>query len=414
MSDSKFRYGEDEFTVRVDSEGFGPRTKKLFEHLTSRVIGQDRPARRIAQGFSIYYSGQKEPNEPIGVYVLAGPTGWGKTLMAEELSRYLIVDQPKAPLTRVPCGKYTERHRVSELIGSPNGYVDSDKLPKLAQMKIDEHHFWVKVRPLLDELRKKGLSPDFDPDVLMSQLYERHRPYLSVVLFDEFEKAHDDLRSAMLHIIGDGHLELTHGSTDFTNSVIILTCNVGGKEQHELLAGKQKGIGFGAGGAALMGADERDEMIYRQTIKLIEEKFPPEFVGRIKENIIVYRTLNRDQCRPVLELMLRNVQDRLIGPGSNSIPLLLLFTEAFKEYLLDEGVDQLYGLRPLKAAIKKHVVLRLANAIEGQNVREGDEVMFKMVGKSPQLFIKPRPLPLLLPKPSAAPSKPPRPGGNGK
>lgn len=412
MSDSAFRYGEDEFTVRVDSDGFGPRTQKMYDHLTGRVIGQDRPARRICQGFSIYYSGQKDPNEPIGVYVLAGPTGWGKTLMAEELSRFLIVDQPKAPLTRIPCGKYTERHRVSELIGSPNGYVDSDKLPKLAQLKIDEPHFWVKVRPILDELRKKGLPEKFDPDELMSELYERHRPYLSVVLFDEFEKAHDDLRSAMLHIIGDGHLELTHASTDFTNSVIVLTCNVGGKEQQELLAGKTRKLGFGSGDSMSADPEEQDELIYRQTVKLIEEKFPPEFVGRIKENIIVYRTLNREQCRPVLDLMLRNVQDRLIGQKSNSIPLLLLFSEAFKEHLLDEGIDRLYGLRPLKAAIKKHVVLRLANAIECGNVRSGDEVMFKMVGKKPQLFVKPRPHPLLLS--AAAEPKSARPKPDGK
>ncbi|HTK59730.1 MAG TPA: AAA family ATPase [Candidatus Baltobacteraceae bacterium] len=402
--------------MRVDSEGFGPRTQKLFDHLGSRVIGQDRPARRIAQGFSIYYSGLKDPNAPIGTYVLAGPTGWGKTLMAEELSRFLIADVPKAPLTRIPCGKYTERHRVSELIGSPNGYVDSDKLPKLAQLKIDEHHFWVKVRPILDELRKKGLPDKLDPDELMMEMYERHRPYLSVVLFDEFEKAHDDLRSAMLHIIGDGHLELTHGSTDFTNSVIVLTCNVGGKEQQELLSGKKRGLGFGSSGASTTDPEEQDQRIYEETVKLIEEKFPPEFVGRIKENIIVYRTLNRDQCRPVLDLMLRNVQDMLIGQQSNSIPLLLLFSDAFKEFLLDEGVDRLYGLRPLKGAIKKHVRLRLANAIERGSVRGGDEVMFKMTGKSPALYVKPRPIPLLLPKASSTPSKPPpgKPGGNGK
>ncbi|HSD12003.1 MAG TPA: AAA family ATPase, partial [Patescibacteria group bacterium] len=341
--------------------------------------------------------------------------GWGKTLMFEELARYLIADVDDAPLTRIPCGKYTERHRVSELIGSPNGYVDSDKLPKLAQMKIDEHHFWVKVRPILDELRKKGLPPDFDPDELMSQLYERHRPYTSVVLFDEFEKAHDDLRSALLHIVGDGQLELTHGKTDFSNAVIGLTCNVGGKEQHDLLSGKRRQLGFG--NVAEPSADQQqelDEKIYQQTIKLIEEKFPPEFVGRIKKNIIVYRTLTREQCMPVLDLMLRKVQDRLIGPKSNSIPLLLLFTEAFKQFMLDEGVDRMYGLRPLEEAVEKFVVLRLANAIEGKEVREGDEVMFKMVGKSPQLFIKARPIPLLLPKAAAAPSKPPKPGGNDK
>jgi len=410
MSDSTFRYGEDEFTVRVDSEGFGPRTQKLYDHLAARVIGQDRPARRIAQGFSVYYAGLKRPTKPIGAYVLAGPTGWGKTLMAEELARYLIADQDDAPLTRIPCGKYTERHRVSELIGSPNGYVDSDKLPKLAQIKIDEPHFWVKVRPILDELRKKGLPDKFDPDELMMEMYERHRPYVSVVLFDEFEKAHEDLHSALLHIIGDGQLDLKDGKTDFSSSVIVLTCNVGGREQQELLSGKQRGLGFGAGGTVAMDPEEQDEKIYRQTLELIEKKFPPEFVGRIKKNIIVYRTLTREQCMPVLELMLRKVQDRLIGQQSNSIPLLLLFADSFKEFLLDEGVDRIYGLRPLEDAVEKYVVNRLANAIERGALRGGDEVMFRMTGKSPSLHVKPRPIPLLLPK-ATAPS-PSKPGGS--
>lgn len=410
MSDSSFRYGEEEFTARVDSDEFGPRTQKLYDHLVGRVIGQERAARRLASGFSVYHAGLKRPTKPIGTFLLAGPTGWGKTLMAEELARFLVADQPDAPLTRIPCGKYTERHRVSELIGSPNGYVDSDKLPKLAQLKIDEHHFWVKVRPLLDEMKKKGMPEKYDPDELMAALYERHRPYLSVVLFDEFEKAHDDLRSALLHIVGDGHLELTHGRTDFTNSVIVLTCNVGGKEQQELLQGKRRQLGFGDGSKSVTDPEEQDELIYRQTLKLIEEKFPPEFVGRLKKNIIVYRTLTRVQCVPVLELMLRKVQDRLIGQQSNSIPLLLLFTEAFKEFLLDEGIDRIYGLRPLEDAVEKHVVLRLANAIESGSLRSGDEVMFKMQGKTPSLYIKPRPL--LLPK--AATVKPKPPGSGNK
>ena len=408
MSDSSFRYGEEEFTARVDSEEFGPRTQKLFDHLVGRVIGQKRAARRMASGFSVYHAGLKRPTKPIGTFLLAGPTGWGKTLMAEELARFLIADEPDAPLTRIPCGKYTERHRVSELIGSPNGYIDSDKLPKLAQLKIDGPHFWVKIRPILEEMRKKGLPENYDPDELMAALYERHRPYHSVVLFDEFEKAHEDLRSSLLHIVGDGQLELTHGKTDFSNSVVILTCNVGGKEQQELLSGKSKHIGFGDAGTSGMTPDEQDELIYRQTLKLIEEKFPPEFVGRLKKNIIVYRTLTRPECMPVLELMLRKVQDRLIGQNANSIPLLLLFTEAFKEFLLDEGIDRIYGLRPLEDTVEKHVVLRLANAIESGSLRGGDEVMFKVVGKTPTIYIKPRPL--ILPKVATTPPKP----GNGK
>jgi ATP-dependent Clp protease ATP-binding subunit ClpA len=102
----------------------------------------------------------------------------------------------------------------------------------------------------------------------------------------------------------------------------------------------------------------------------------------------------------VLDLMLRKVQDRVMGQTTNCIPLLLIFSEAFREFLLDEGIDRVYGLRPLEDAVEKHVVLRLANAIESGKLRAGEEVMFKMVGKKPTLYIKPRPFVVpRLPKP---------------
>lgn len=420
MSDHEktLRYGEAEFSDRVDSGGFGPRTQQLYDHLTSRVIGQDRAAKKLAQGYSIYHAGLKEPTLPIGAHLFAGPTGWGKTYMAEELARFLIQDEPRAPLIRIPCGKYSERHRVSELIGSPPGYVDSDKLPGLAQVKIDEPHFWVKARKALEEMRGKKGSEKMDPDMLMMDMYERHRPYTSVILFDEVEKAHPDLWNALLHIIGDGELSFPHGDvTSFANSVIILTCNVGGREQQEKLSGKSKRIGFGGGAQGFapedLTSEEQDKMdqeIYEETLKLVEQRFPPELVGRLREDIVVFRTLKRDQCMPVLENMLGKVQDSLIGPTSNSIPILVMYSQQFKDFLLDKGVKRLYGMRPLKRTIHRFVRLPLANAIESGALRQGDEVMFKIVDGRPALFKKPRAA-LALPAPRREYVPPKKPDG---
>lgn len=405
---SPFRYGEEEFTDRVDSSGFGPRTRKLFEHLSSRVIGQDRAARRLAESLAIYYSGLKDPTKPIAGFVFAGPTGQGKTFMAEELARFLIADEPRAPLIRIPCAKYSERHRVSELIGSPPGYVDSDKVPGLSQLKIDEPHYLAKVRHLFEQgvpehLKKKDINE------VTADLYESNKPYLSVILFDEVEKAHQDLRNALLHIIDDGELPLPHGETTyFHNSVIILTCNIGGREQQQMLSGKGR-LGFGSDKAGDPDAD--DQRIYESTKELISREFPPELVGRL--DIIVYRALKREQAMLVLDNLLKLEQDKLIGKRSNSVPLLLLFAPAFKGFVLDEGFSRTQGMRALKKAVRKYVTLPLAKAIESGGLTKGDEVMFKMAGGEPALFRKPRAR--LLPAAKEPPKPPPgRSGGTGQ
>lgn len=399
------RYGEEEFTDRVDSDDFGPRTKLLYEHLAGRVIGQERGARRAAQGFSVYHAGLKDPTAPVATLLFAGPTGWGKTHMAEEIARFLVGDDARAPVTRIQCGKYSERHRVAELIGSPPGYVDSDKVPGLAQIRIDEPHFWAKVRPQLEKAFKG--KEKRDPDEIMAELYEANKPYYSVILFDEVEKAHGDLHNALLHIIDDGELSFPHGGmTYFHNSVIILTCNVGGAEQQELLAGKGA-MGFGRGQPTReeMSGDEAealDRKIYEQTISLIEKRFPPELVGRLRDDIVVFRTLNRAQQKQILEIMLGKVQDQLSGRNANSIPLSLQFTDGFKEHLLDEGINRKYGVRPLKRKVRKLVKLPIANAIECGRLKGGDEVLFKMVNGKPAIYRKPWPA---LPPPKQLPSK---------
>lgn len=398
-SGSVLRYDEAEFTDRAESEAFGPQEQKVFDHGTSRVIGQDRAWRGIANSLSLYYAGLNDQTKPIGTFLFSGPTGWGKTYTAEELARFLIADVPRAPLIRIPCGKYSERHRVSELIGSPPGYVDSDKMPLLSQFNLDEAHFWIKVTPLLEKTRAAVSNEDRASD-MMADLYEANKPYFSVILFDEVEKAHSDLHNALLHIIDDGELPLSHGMvTSFANSIIILTCNVGGREQQEMLAGKGRagGIGFGRG-AGLQGelsdaqADALDQDIYKRTIDQIEKMFAPELVGRLKEDIVVFRTLSRSQQRTVLDTMLASVQDRLAGRSdSRAIPLSLLFTDGFKEFLLDQGINRKYGLRPLKRTVRKFVLLPLAKAISGGGLRAADEVLFRSEKGRTTLFRKKRP-----------------------
>ncbi len=399
--DKLLNYDESAFTDRVESEAFGPQVQKAFAHLTSRVIGQDRAARGIANGLALYYAGLNDPTKPIGTYLFSGPTGWGKTFMAEETARFLIGDVSKAPLIRIPCAKYSEQHRVSELIGSPPGYVDSDKVPGLAQLRIEQPHFDIKAAPHFAEAfakKSKGKSAE----EVWADLYEQYRPYLSVILFDEVEKAHHSLHDALLHIIDDGELALPHGNvTSFAHSIIILTCNVGGREQQEMISGRAR-LGFGRvstdGEFTTAQSDALDDEIYRRTLEQIEKMFAPELIGRLKEDIVVFRTLSRAQQKTVLETMLVSLQRDLSGANdSRTVPLTLRFSEPFKEFLLNEGINRKYGLRPLKRAVRKLVRLPIGKAISAGDLREGDEVLFKVENGKTVIYRKKRPPTMLGP-----------------
>jgi ATP-dependent Clp protease ATP-binding subunit ClpA len=372
------------------------------------VIGQPRGVQSITRGFTRLYSGLKRPNGPIGFFVFVGPTGWGKTYMAEELSRFLIADRPQAPLTRIPCSEYEERHAVASLIGSPPGYVGFEKPAVLEQLKIDEAHFWVKVnknRDLVERLAKARGKKREEYDGLVAELHEqfsRDEGLFSVILFDEVEKAHATLWNLLLHIVGDGELAMRSGSTTlFHNSVIVLTSNVGGKAQQELLKGKTHKVGFGASQerqSLLDDPDAMDREIYQTTIKYLTDKFPPEMMGRFKEGVVVFRALSREQCRPALYKMLRDVDDLLVGRDGK--PVRVHYAPEMIEYLLDEGVSAEYGLRNMRDKIEKIVIDRLATALESDDVREGDEVLFRVetdiiAGKKrPKMYVRPQPIAL--------------------
>jgi ATP-dependent Clp protease ATP-binding subunit ClpC len=394
------------YTERVDSDEFGTETRNLYEMMTSRVIGQDRAARRLARGQAVYNAGLQDDKGCMGAFLFAGPTGVGKTLMAEAFARSLVGESKKAPLTRIQCSRFTESHRVSELLGSPPGYVGNELVPALSQRKIDEAHFWSKlqdyVRNQPEEKRKKTLTTK-----QFHSLYEQLKPHKSVVLFDEIEKAHPNLWKLLLHIIDDGELAMSNGNvTDFRNTVIILTSNIGSWRIQELLSKKDKTIGFrGEAKSVNEDADQIDAKVYDETLKWIEQTFQPELVGRLRNEIIVFRALGREHCAVILDGFLQDIRKKFdASDRSKSIPLSVEFTDAVKEFLLNEGIDQKYGLRPLKQTVRKYIVAKLANAIEAGELQPGDQALFVMApkkggkaspatkdGMEPTIFRKPRP-----------------------
>lgn len=386
---------ESEFSVEIEHLGFGPEATALHDRLRQRVIGQDRACTRIARAYSVQTAGLGDVTLPAGAYLFAGPTGVGKTYAAEELARFIIADTPRAPLARIAGGELKERHQASTLIGAPPSYTGHDNPALLSQLRIDEPQFWVRVEPYLKgRYSPNDLENEFVLAVLMD-LYRRLGPYQSVILFDEVEKMHEEIGDYFLHILEDGELAMSDGSvTRFSNSYIILACNVGEEQQQNILCGRRGEIGFGTESA--QEREDKDAAIYEQTLKEIKNKFSAALVGRLRNEIIVFRTLDKANRAKVLELMLSGVRKMVNGGAhSRSIPLTLQFSDAFKAFLLDEGYDVLYGLRPLRKTVYRHVTLPLANVITNGEAKAGDMLLFTMAddgeGKTPKLFRKPRP-----------------------
>ena len=362
----------DEFDRPVKTENFGPATAKMFNFLRSRVVGQDSALLSASRAFAINNANLGDGRRPIATLLFTGPTGIGKTMCAEELARYIVGDDLRPPLTRIQCARFQEHHRISELIGSPAGYVRSDEPGLLSQLKIDEFDFKRNhARPYLEN-EYEGKADKKAMAQLIPWLYATQGPYKSVILFDEIEKAHPDLHNMLLHIVDEGELGMNDGNASlFGNSIIILTSNVGGRDAQQAMAGKGGAVGFHSG----FECPDVDDVINAVTLKRIEQFFPPEFVGRLRRSIVTFRMLSPESCAQILDNMLQGVQDRLLKTGSG-VPIVLQFTSDFKQMILGSEEVQKYGARPLRDKVEKEVTLRIANAIESGELQNCDEVLF--------------------------------------
>ena len=366
--------------VFIESDRMGVETQKLYDFLTSRVIGQERAARYIARGAALFRANLRKKKKALvrGALLFAGPPGVGKTMMAEELSKYLVADIEDAPLNRIQCGRLTEKHYISELIGSPAGYVKCDEAGLLDQCQIDLPHFAAKFeRALLSgdaavkQLLSKGGAGLLEP------LYRHLMPYDSVILFDEIERAHPEIRKVLLHIIGDGKLSMSDKSvTSFRNSYIVLTSNIGQDGIQEILSKKEKKVmGFANKGESV---DNRDGRMVERTKKEIEQELGAPIISRLSGNIVVFRPLERSHCALILDGMLKDIQAPM--------PLNLIYDDNVREFLLDEGVSAQFGARELQATVDQHIMFRLANALDQQVLHPGDEIRFAMKEGRPAIY----------------------------
>lgn len=285
-------------------EGEREKLLQMESVMGARVVGQEDAIKAIAHAVRRSRAGLQDPNRPIGSFMLLGPTGVGKTELAKTLAAYLFDDEHA--ILRIDMSEYMEKHSVARLIGAPPGYVGYEEGGALTEAV-------------------------------------RRRPY-QVILFDEIEKAHGDVFNVLLQVLDDGRLTDGQGRTvDFKNTIILLTSNLGS----ELLAQQKDG--------------ENVDAVRGPVMEIVRRHFRPEFLNRLDE-IILFHRLTRDQMKHIVDIQLRYLQDLVVNRK-----LTLELDEKAKAWLAEAGYDPVYGARPLKRVIQRHLQNPLAEKLlEGQ------------------------------------------------
>ena len=323
----------------LDPERKSPRAKDYEDKLSALIVGQERAVRRMSGLFQIYLAGMNNPTRPLGTMLFLGPTGSGKTRVVEAAATVLF-GEPHS-VVKIDCAEFQHSHEIAKLIGSPPGYLGHrETSPMLTQENLDKAH--------TEETK------------------------LTFVLFDEIEKASDALWQLLLGILDKATLTLgDNRRVDFSNTIVIMTSNLGAREMSEMISG---GIGFAprAGGNKDSDDNEIDTKIYRTALEAAKRKFSPEFMNRI-DKVVVFRSLKEHHLRKILDIELASVQERITQSAGTKF--IFECTDEAKEFLLKEGIDLKYGARHLKRSIERFLVYPLSNLVATQQIETGDLVL---------------------------------------
>lgn len=293
-------------------QGEMDKLKNLEDQLHLRVIGQDDAVSVVAAAVRRSRAGLADPNKPLGSFFFLGPTGVGKTELAKALAELLFDDERS--LIRIDMSEYMEKFSVQRLIGAPPGYVGYDEGGQLTEAV-------------------------------------RRHPY-SVILLDEMEKAHPDVFNILLQVLDDGRLTDGQGRVvSFKNTIIIMTSNVGS----QFIAGA--------------GAEGFNEESRKQVMEALRSSFRPEFLNRI-DDVVIFQPLGLEDIERIVDIQLKDVRSRLANER-----MTLELSEAAKQSLALDGLDPVYGARPLKRLIQRRVVDQVANLIIAGELHEGDTVL---------------------------------------
>ena len=303
------------------------KTLLLDAELKKRVVGQEEGVTLVAEAIIRSKAGIKDPTKPIGSFLFLGPTGVGKTELAKALAVQMFDDE--ANMVRIDMSEYMEKHSVSRLIGAPPGYVGYDEGGQLTEAV-------------------------------------RRRPY-SVVLFDEIEKAHPDVFNVLLQVLDDGRITDSQGRcVDFKNTILIMTSNIGATY---LLEG-------------ISGEGEIPEEVREMVLHQLRSHFRPEFLNRLDETIL-FKPLTKENIAHIIELILKDLNQRLAERE-----ITIEISEEAAKYIAKEGYDPVYGARPLKRFIQKHVETLAAKLILEDKVKPKDTILVELEQDGKQLAAK--------------------------
>ena len=295
------------------------KTLHLDEELHKRVIGQDEGVTKVTEAIIRSKAGIKDPTKPIGSFLFLGPTGVGKTELAKALAESLFDDESN--MVRIDMSEYMEKYSVSRLIGAPPGYVGYDEGGQLTEAV-------------------------------------RRKPY-SVVLFDEIEKAHPDVFNVLLQVLDDGRITDSQGRTvDFKNTILIMTSNIGSAY-------------------LLDGIDENGEISKESETMVMNDlraHFRPEFLNRLDETIM-FKPLTKQNVYAIIDLLLKDVNKRL-----EDKELSIELTDAAKNFVVEGGYEPMYGARPLKRYLQKHVETLAAKLILQGDIGSEDVILIDVEG----------------------------------
>jgi ATP-dependent Clp protease ATP-binding subunit ClpB len=292
-------------------EGERGKLLRMEDSLRKRVVGQEAALKAVANAVRRARAGLQDPSRPIGSFLFLGPTGVGKTELTKALAEFLFDDE--RAMVRIDMSEFMEKHAVSRLIGAPPGYVGYDEGGVLTEAV-------------------------------------RRRPY-QVILFDEVEKAHEDVFNILLQVLDDGRLTDGQGRTvDFRNTIIVLTSNLGS----DILAAQGEG--------------DDVRMVEAQVMVRVRDHFRPEFLNRLDE-IVLFRRLQRADMATIVTIQLHHLEALLADRN-----IRITLDQAARDWLADAGYDPVYGARPLKRVIQRNLQNPLAGLILEGDVKDGEAV----------------------------------------
>ncbi len=323
--------------------------REFESSLRRRIVGQDQAVEKVVEIYQMFLAGLNPPGRPVGNLLFLGPTGSGKTRVVEAMAESLFGDARAC--IKIDCAEFQHSHEIAKLIGSPPGYLGHREThPLLTQEALNQWH---------TETLK-----------------------LSILLFDEIEKASDSLWQLLLGILDKATLTLgDNRRVDLSQCIIIMTSNLGAGEMSNLVDG---GLGFAQKVTQVDAAF--DDKISRTAVDAARRKFSPEFMNRIDKSV-VFRTLRSEHLQQILEIELGMVQQRILMASAVN-QFVFSCTPKVKSFLLHEGTDPKYGARHLKRAIERHIVFQLANLVATGQVKLGDFIRIDMSPEGKLMFIK--------------------------